>query len=973
MSSAKEKLRKRFSASPDKYYRVELFREKGFARKRCPKCGGYFWTLDPDRKTCPNPPCEPYGFIGNPQAKRKLGYIETWRLIERFFRKEGHESVPSYPVTCRWFPGLYFTVASIVAFQRSIFGKTVFEMPANPLIIPQNCLRFIDIPNVGVTGRHMTNFVMVGQHSIYEKGKGYWKDRCIELDFRLLTEAFGIRPELINFLEEVWVGPSAFGYSLEYFVKGLELGNAVFTEFVGTPEKYRKMEQKVIDMGAGLERFAWITQGTPTAYDAVFGPVVRKLKGKTDYDRRFYSRYAALAGNLNMDEVPNIRAAKELVAKQLGVGVDSLIEKTSRMEALYAIADHSKTLLLAITDGALPSNVSGGYNLRVVLRRALGFIEEFGLDLDLADICREHARFLKPLNPKLMENLDEVEEILKVEKERFGATRKRARNTIQALIKRGEKPDNEKLIELYESQGITPELIQEEAGKEKRRIEIPANFYQQISEKHMQEKGEERPPDLDVEGLPGTEILFYKSPRKREFTARVLKIEGDWVMLDKTLFYPEGGGQTFDLGFIGDRRVLDVQKFGNVIAHKVEKPPFRKGQVVKGRIDWPRRLQLMQHHTAIHVINGAARRVLGGHVWQAGSGKTPDKAHLDITHYQGLSQEEVEGIENLANQVVRKGLRVESLFLPRAEAEKRFGMRIYQGGAIPDSTIRIISTRGFDVEACAGTHLSSTRDIGRIVILSSERIQDGVDRITIKAGRASEDYGRENLKIARELMNLIRRDLHFVGFSPGLLKSLKDPFRAIRELQAGAGVFSVQPGQIQATLKKFCREIVDNTEKLRVLRRQLKMERKGLRDYLKARRFSSLQEICESIFSAWKLQAKELENLRKQAGRARAENLIKKARKGEVFEVLEGDRRELISIAEEVLQKNPGMTVILANQSGDIVGMSRTRDMGRAIKELCEKAGGSGGGKPRLGQGRAKLARFLKIMGFDMRIAGRGA
>ncbi|UCD02908.1 MAG: hypothetical protein JSV63_03955 [Candidatus Aenigmatarchaeota archaeon] len=270
--NAKEKLKRDFSQSPDKYYRVKLFDELGFMRRKCPKCGSYFWTLDKDIKICPNPPCTEYSFIENPPI-RKMDYIETWRVIEKFFVKNKHESVPSYTVVCRWFPGLFFTVASIVAFQRSVAGKTVFEMPAERIIIPQVCLRFSDIENVGVTGRHMTNFIMIGQHSIYEKvngvQKGYWKDTCIDLDYRLLTEALGVKPEKVSFLEDVWVGPNAFGYSLEYFTEGLELGNAVFTEFVGTPEKYKHMGYRVIDMGAGLERFTWLSQGTPTAYDAV--------------------------------------------------------------------------------------------------------------------------------------------------------------------------------------------------------------------------------------------------------------------------------------------------------------------------------------------------------------------------------------------------------------------------------------------------------------------------------------------------------------------------------------------------------------------------------------------------------------------------------------------------------------------------------------------------------------------------------
>ena len=247
--SSKDKLHEKFSSQPDKYYKVELFAEEGFKRQKCNVCGKYFWSLS-DAKRCPDPPCTTYGFIGNSPVKGwERDYVETWKVIEKFFVKNGHESVPSYPTVCRWFPGLYFTIASIVAFQRVAGATPVFEFPANPLVIPQVSLRFSDIPNVGVSGRHYTSFIMIGQHSLYDPAKkqGYWKDRCIELDWQLLTKVFRIPPEEISFVEDVWLGPAAFGYSLEYYVRGLELGNAVFTEFLGTPENYRQMDRKIIE------------------------------------------------------------------------------------------------------------------------------------------------------------------------------------------------------------------------------------------------------------------------------------------------------------------------------------------------------------------------------------------------------------------------------------------------------------------------------------------------------------------------------------------------------------------------------------------------------------------------------------------------------------------------------------------------------------------------------------------------------
>ena len=534
---AKETLRQKFSAGYKKYYEVALFKEKGFVRQQCKKCGRFFWALT-SRKTCPDPECEPYGFIGKPLQKN-VDYIRTWKTIERFFVKHKHTSVNSYPVVCRWFPGLYYTVASIVAFQRSVNGRTVFEFPSNPLIIPQQCLRFNDIPNVGITGRHNTNFTMIGQHSLYDQKQkqGYWKDRCIEIDYQLLTGTLKIPPEDVAFTEDVWLGPNAFGYSLEYFVKGLELGNAVFTEFLGTPESYSVMDKKIVDMGAGLEHITWLLSGAPTAYDVIYGPMMQKLKKKVSYDAEFFERYARLAGSLDIENTRDIKAVKKSVASQLGVTVDALQENIGPLEAVYVIADHSRTLLYAISDGLLPSNVGGGYNLRVVLRRALSFISQYKIDTDLYELCTQHAAYLKKMRPELRESLGEIQDILATEQERFESTKQRGKTLIEALVKKQVTLDEKKLAELYESHGITPELIEHVAGEMGTHISIPVDFYRTLSKQHEKEKVKAHTA-IDLAGLPPTELLFYKNHDMREFRARVLAIvDGKYVVLDKSAFY----------------------------------------------------------------------------------------------------------------------------------------------------------------------------------------------------------------------------------------------------------------------------------------------------------------------------------------------------------------------------------------------------------------------------------------------------
>ena len=215
----KKELADSLSSDPDRYYKVSLFDKIGFKRQRCINCGKFFWTTV-ERNQCPDH--ENYGFIGNPPTIKRLDYISAWRETEQYFASNHHSIISRYPVVCRWREDLFFTIASIVDFQRLMSSKIIFELPANPLVVPQMCLRFNDIENVGLTGRHYTGFCMIGQTCNADAPGGYWKDRCIELDYGPLTKGLGINSKDITFVEDVWMGAGAFGCSLEYFVCGLE-------------------------------------------------------------------------------------------------------------------------------------------------------------------------------------------------------------------------------------------------------------------------------------------------------------------------------------------------------------------------------------------------------------------------------------------------------------------------------------------------------------------------------------------------------------------------------------------------------------------------------------------------------------------------------------------------------------------------------------------------------------------------------
>jgi alanyl-tRNA synthetase len=183
--------------------------------------------------------------------------------------------------------------------------------------------------------------------------------------------------------------------------------------------------------------------------------------------------------------------------------------------------------------------------------------------------------------------------------------------------------------------------------------------------------------------------------------------------------------------------VTAVQKVGSVILHRVDGKRPKVGEIVKGRINMDLRLAHMRHHTGTHIVIGAARQVLGPHVWQAGAQKGAEDARIDVTHFARLTDEERKRIEFLANEVVLKGIQIEKTFMKREEAEGKYGFRLYQGGVPAGKNIRVVRIGDFDVQGCGGTHLDNTSEVGLIKILRSERIQDGVVRIEFSAGLAA--------------------------------------------------------------------------------------------------------------------------------------------------------------------------------------------------------------------------------------------
>jgi len=730
----KKEILEKFSADPQRYYNVNLFEDQGFERKSCNVCNRFFWTLDSERDKCPDHSEDTYSFIGEPPTSKRFDYTQAWKEVESFFVKNNHTSINRYPVVCRWRDDLYFTIASIVDFQRVMGSKVAFEFPANPLVVPQTCLRFKDLENVGVTGRHFSSFCMIGQHSIPNE-EGYWKDECVNLDFNLLTQQFGIAKKEITFVEDVWEGGGSFGSSLEYFVRGLELGNAVFTEFQGDLSNYKTLDQRIIDMGAGLERFAWITMGTPTAYDCCFGPITEKLIQDAGIDANssvLVPYFTEIAKNLELyDDLSQVR---KNTIKSTGLSDEQISRIITPLEGIYLIIDHIRTLIFAISDGALPSNVGGGYNLRMMLRRIISTMDRLKLKFDLDEIIDIQIDYLKNTYPELEKTRQDVKEIISIETERYDSSKQRMQKIVSKLNK---QPNVEDLIRLYESDGVTPEYL-----KEMKIIsEIPSTFYGKLAELHQSKKQREQ-ESFPLEGIPDTELLFYGDD-PREFDAKVLKSFENFVVLDRTAFYARGGGQEPDHGKIGDCEIVDITKHGNVVVHKIKGDIPKDGETVSCVVDAKRRDGITKNHTSTHIINTSARSVLGSWVWQHSAFKEEDHARLDITHHSALTDDDVEKIEQAANSIVEKSIPVKIENFDRGAAEQKYGFRIYQGGVVPVKSVRIVSIGDLDIEACGGTHVANTSDVEEIKITRTKRIQDGVVRIEFVSGESAKEFVRK--------------------------------------------------------------------------------------------------------------------------------------------------------------------------------------------------------------------------------------
>jgi len=897
----------------EKELNLEFFREKGYVRKKCSKCGEYFWTINRDAVLCGDQPCVDYTFIKNPPTPKKFGVSQMREAFLSFFEKNGHTRLGRYPVVARWRDDIYLTIASIADFQPHVTSGEV-EPPANPLVISQPSIRLNDLEEIGVSGRHLTIFEMMGHHAFNSKKKRiYWTEETTKYCHDFLTKILDIPDEKINYKEQTWYGGGNAGPCFEVLVDGLEVATLVFMNLIEDPDgnvkvnntSYSKMPLEVVDTGYGLERLAWLTQGTETVYETVFPETIEFiLENSKSHDKK--------------------------------------------MHDVYSLADHTKCLAFMLGDGIVPSNAKAGYLARLIIRRALRFMDSLKISLNLSDIVELQLNILSNDFPELKKARNQIVEILDLETEKFYETVERGERLIKNMIEKNKKIDEKTLVDLYDTHGIHPDIVKRVASSTGVDIKIPENFESMVAELHSHEKKTEKKKTLKLD-LPDTRLLYYENEYAKEFDANVIwsgKIENKFaIALDKTLFYPEGGGQPADKGFIKTESgknipVEHVERIGNVILHYV-KEEIKKGEKIKGVIDWNRRYSLMKHHTSTHLINSACRKLLGEHVWQAGSQLDVDSARFDFSHYKPLTIKEIYEIEKLANEFIKKNINVEKIWMDRNEAEKKYGFRLYQGGVPKGKKLRVLYIKDVDVEACGGTHLNKTGEAEIIKIQKTERIQDGVIRIIFSAGIHAKKFIELEKDIYKKSADILSK-----------FYEIRDEKNISISLKEAADVFSISIEQLPKTLDRFVKETNNFLQQLN--------------EPVFKEKTDNLGEACKKLFQSWKKYQKKLEKKREKIINDLSNNLINQMQKikdiGLIADVLDIDEKTLASIADNIVGKEKAV-VVLGNKNGFIICASNREiniDCIKIIREAAKLLGGGGGGKPNLAQGGGSLKHKIK-------------
>lgn len=668
---------------------------------------------------------------------------ELRKAFVDFFAARGHYIHPGISLVPTD-PSVFLTSAGVVAFRDVIEGREPAEHARVANV--QRCARTTDIENVGRFGRYCTFFEMLGNWAFgdyYKRESLKWgwefSTEVLGLDperiwvtiypddeeaYKIWTEEIGMPPERVVRLEDNFWGPivipgacgpdSEMYYDLGPEFEGdgpgdegdryLEYWNHVFTEYQEQEDGARvPLRNKNIDTGMGLERLARIVQNVPTVYDTdVFQPLMRKVEA--------------------------------LVGRSLE-GEDIFRQRI--------IADHARAAAFMIMDGILPENSGRGYILRRLIRRADREGLMLGLDGPfLTQFVPIVIEVMGEAYPMLAERQDFIVQALRQEEERFFHLLPQGMNALDAMLRAEgrQRLSGKEAFTLWSSYGFPIEMTQEILSERGLPAVDPAE-YAAAEKEHAgvsRHATEGHGPDLDVAQYPPTEFVGYQAI---EAEARVLGVHGRQVILDKTPFYAEAGGQIGDQGTLDGLHVVNTTKLGPVVLHEVEGDTGALGETVTARVDLDRRRAVTRAHTATHLLHWALHQVVGMHATQKGSLVEPDRLRFDFSNLTAVSPEQLEAIERMVNERILTNDAVQWNVMPIEEARKLGAMMLF--GEKYGSQVRVVTTGDYSCELCGGTHAERTGDIGMLKIVSEASVASGTRRIEAVTGMKAWEYVRE--------------------------------------------------------------------------------------------------------------------------------------------------------------------------------------------------------------------------------------
>ncbi|WP_033828334.1 alanine--tRNA ligase [Bacillus andreraoultii] len=755
---------------------------------------------------------------------KKLTSAEIRRMYLEFFKEKGHTIEPSAPLIPHDDPSLLWINSGVSTLKKYFDGRV---KPENPRITnAQKSIRTNDIENVGKTARHHTFFEMLGNFSIGD----YFKEEAIIWAWEFLTspkwigfepeklsvtihpeddEAYKIWHEKVGVPEEriirlegnFWdIGEGPSGPNSEIFYdrgpaygnddndpelypggeneRYLEVWNLVFSQFNHNPDgTYTPLPKKNIDTGMGLERMASVIQDAKTNFETdLFIPIIQKT-----------------------EEIAQVKYGKN---DEFDV-------------AFKVIADHIRTVTFAVADGALPSNEGRGYVLRRLLRRAVRYAKQIHIERPfMYELVPVVGEIMEDYYPEVKSKTEFIQKVVKNEEERFHETLNEGLSILTEVMNKA-KAKNLDMVQgsdvfrLYDTYGFPVELTEEYAQDAGLKVDHNGFEREMALQRERARKARQDVDSMHVQGgdlgditVPSTFVGYETLETDAEIVALLkdgksissaTKGQEVQLILDRTPFYAESGGQIADRGTItADHlvlEVLDVQKAPNrQNLHRVRiiEGNVEVSQKVFAKIDAKNRLRITKNHSATHLLHKALKEVLGEHVNQAGSLVEPDRLRFDFSHFGQVTEEELLKVETIVNEQIWASLPVEIMEKPIDEAKAMGAMALF--GEKYGEIVRVVKIGDYSIELCGGCHVPNTAAIGLFKLVSETGIGAGTRRIEAVTGEKAYHYMTEQIQLLNETAHKLKANVKDVPEKvDSLQKEMKELHKEIESLTAKLG------------------------------------------------------------------------------------------------------------------------------------------------------------------------------------------